>query len=81
MVPTGGDERERLLCPREFVFPGHTKQTAQVYEVLRAPDIVARQHLHRDQMANPGDAHPEIWQELKRLSFGHYLRFDARRRE
>ena len=40
MVAARGNQREGVPRPREFVDPGHPKQTTQVNEILGSPHIV-----------------------------------------
>jgi len=81
MVSAGRNEREGLPCSLEFGRRGHAQQGPQIGNVLWTPHIIARQNLQGDQVAGPGDAHPQLRQKVGRLCFGHHLRFDPRRGE
>lgn len=81
MVSTGRNQRERLSCPPELGGRSDVEQRSQINEILWTPHIVAGKDLQGDQVPRPGDAHPQLRQEVDRLGIGHHLRFDPRRRE
>lgn len=81
MVSTGRNEHERLPCSLELGRRSHGQQGPQIGNVLWTRHVITRQDLQGDQVAGPGDAHPQLRQKVDRLGIGHHLRFDPRRRE
>ncbi len=81
VVSAGRDEREGFPGSLELGRRGHAQQSPQIGNVLWTLDVVTGQDFQGDQMAGPGDAHPQLWQEVDRLGIGHHLRFDPRGRK
>jgi len=81
MVSAGGNEREGHSCSLELGRRGHCKQCPQIGNVLWTPHVITGQDLQGDQVADPGDAHPQLRQKVDRLGIGDHLRFDPRRGE
>ena len=81
MVSAGRNEREGHSCSLELGRRGHGQQRRQIGNVLWTTHVITGQDLQRDQMAGPGDAHPQLRQKVDRFGIGHHLRFDPRRGE
>jgi len=81
MVSASRNEREGLPCPLELGRRGHCQQRPQIGNVLWTPHVITGQDLQGDQVAGPGNAHPQLRQKVDRLGIGDHLRFDPRRGE
>jgi len=81
MVSARRNEREGLPCSLELGRRGHCQQGPQIGNVLWTLHVITGQDLQGDQVAGPGDAHPQLRQKVDRLGIGHHLRFDPRRGE
>src|SRR6185436_16560875 len=67
MVSAGGNQREGVPCSLEFSRRDHGQQGPQVSDVLWTLHIITGQDLQGDQVAGPGNAHPQLRQKDDRL--------------
>jgi len=70
MVSARRNEREGLPCSLELGRRGHCQQGPQIGNVLWTLHVITGQDLQGDQVAGPGDAHPQLRQKVDRLGIG-----------
>jgi hypothetical protein len=70
-----------MSCPRQLGGRRDAQQRSKIHQILRTPDVVARENLQGNQMSRHGDAHRQVRQQLDRLSLGDDLGLDSRRSE
>lgn len=56
MIAARRDQRERVTRACQFHIRSNPQQCTKIREIERAPDVIAREHLEREQMTNASNA-------------------------